>query len=78
MYRDNQKKSDRIKFILILNKEFSYEEIAEILLVFSIAHNHYHILIKSVTTEDKLFTPQKIPITIGVDVTITRHEKVIL
>ncbi len=33
MYRDNQKKSDRIKSILLLNKRFSYKEIAEILLV---------------------------------------------
>ncbi len=33
MYRDNQKKSDRIKSILLLNKRFSYEEIAEILLI---------------------------------------------
>ncbi len=33
MLRDNQKKPDSIKSILLLNKEFSYEEIAEILLV---------------------------------------------
>jgi len=33
LYRNNQKKSDRIKAILLLNKGFSYEEIAEILLI---------------------------------------------
>ncbi|MCP4161449.1 MAG: helix-turn-helix domain-containing protein [Deltaproteobacteria bacterium] len=33
MYRNNQKKSDRIKFILLLNKGSSYEKIADILLV---------------------------------------------
>ena len=33
LYRHNQKKSDRIKAILLLNKGFSYEETAEILLV---------------------------------------------
>ncbi len=32
MYRDNQKKSDKIKSILILYKRFSYKEIVEILL----------------------------------------------
>ncbi len=31
MHRDNQKKSDRIKSILLLNKGFSNVEIAEIL-----------------------------------------------
>ncbi len=33
MHPDNQKKSDRIKSILLLNIGFIYEEIAEILLV---------------------------------------------
>ncbi len=32
MHQDNEKKSDRIKSILLLDKGFSYVEIAEILL----------------------------------------------
>ncbi len=32
MHRDKQKKSDRTKSILLLNKGFSYVEIAELLL----------------------------------------------
>ncbi len=42
MHRDNQKKSDRIKSILLLNKEFSYVEIAEILLVDDTTVRRWH------------------------------------
>ncbi len=42
MHRDNQKKSDRIKFILLLNKGFSYVEIAEILLVDDTTVKRWH------------------------------------
>ncbi len=42
MYRDNQKKSDRIKSILLLNKGFSYVEIAEILLVDDTTVRRWH------------------------------------
>jgi len=41
-YRDNQKKSDRIKAILLLNKGFSYEEIAEILLIDDTTVRRWH------------------------------------
>ncbi len=39
---DNQKKSDRIKSILLLNKGFSYEEIAELLLVNDTTVRRWH------------------------------------
>ncbi|MCP4164115.1 MAG: hypothetical protein GY760_28990 [Deltaproteobacteria bacterium] len=42
MHRDNQKKSDGIKFMLFLNKAFSYEEIAEILLVDDTTVRRWH------------------------------------
>ncbi len=42
MHRDNQKKSDRIKSILVLNKGFSYVEIAVILLVDDTTVRRWH------------------------------------
>ena len=41
-YRYNQRKSDRIKSILLLNRGFSYEEIAEILLIDSTTVRRWH------------------------------------
>jgi len=47
LYRNNQKKSDRIKAILLLNKGFSYEEIAEILLVDDTTVRRWHKIFSS-------------------------------
>ena len=48
LYRHNQKKSDRIKALLLLNKGFSYEETAEILLVDDTTVRRWH---KTFTTK---------------------------
>lgn len=42
LYRDNQKKSDRIKAILLLDKGFSYGETAEILLIDDATVRRWH------------------------------------
>ncbi len=42
MFQGNQKKSDRIKSILLLNKGFSYVEIAEILFVDDTTVRRWH------------------------------------
>ncbi len=42
LYRDNQKKSDRIKAILLLNRGFSYKETAEILLIDDATVRRWH------------------------------------
>jgi transposase len=53
-YRDNQKKSDRIKAILLSNKGFGHEEIAEILLVDPTTVRRWHKAFSTGGTESLL------------------------